>query len=115
MLTDGKDVDAGRCGSLDGRERVVGTSRQVDDREIGEDKGPIEFGCRPGSFRRGTGQLRGPCQAFLPDQVLGEDRDPRRQLIVSARWWKTSRAVTTPVGRPSSMIGMWRKPPTAIL
>ena len=27
--------------------------------------------------------------------------DARGQPIVSARWWKTSRAVTTPVGRPS--------------
>ena len=56
-------------------------------------------------------------QARRPDQVVGEDRDrgPARQPTISARWWKTSRAVTTPVGRPSSTIGMWRNPPTAIL
>src|SRR6478735_876670 len=66
------------------------------------------------AHRLAAGRLDRTCEPVLPDEVLGEDRDAGGHPNASARWWKTSRAVTTPVGWPFWRIGMWRNPPTAI-
>ncbi len=116
VLADGEDALVGR--SRDRRPRRSRRRRARSGRS------------RPRRRRAGRPRAR-PASGPRPDrrQRHGRDRpaaSPRsgrrrgsamrgRQSSVSARWWKTSRAVTTPVGRPSSMIGMCRKPPTAIL
>jgi hypothetical protein len=85
MLPDGQDVRPSRRGPLDGRQRVVRTGGQIDDRELGVDQRAIEFGGGGRACRLGPGKLDGLDQPLLPDQVLGQDRDPRRQPRVSAR------------------------------
>lgn len=85
MLPDREDVGARGDASLDRQERVVRPRRQVDDGEVGALQRAIELGRRPGPLRLRSGELDAPGQPVLPDQVLGEDRDPRGQPRVSAR------------------------------
>jgi len=115
VLADGEDRAAGRMGEGDSLDTVVGAGGQVDDDPVDVGQRALETGRRADRHRDGVTRADQVRKARGPDQVVGEDRDPGGQSSVSARWWKTSRAVTTPVGRPSSTIGMWRKPPTAIL
>ena len=64
--------------------------------------------------RRRPGRRR--ASRVLPDEVLGEDGDRGSVSRTPARGGGRRRApMTTPVGPPSSTIGMWRNPPTAIL
>ena len=102
-------------GRADRRDPVVGPGREIHDHPVHV----VEDGAKS---RKGPDGPDLPAtatheigQTGRPDEVVGQDRDPRGQRRISARWWKTSRAVTTPVGTPSWMIGMCRKPPTAIL
>jgi len=115
VLPDGESRRAGSLGALESLDAVVGAGGQVDDDPVDIGQRGLETRRRPDGDRDPIAGVDQVGQARRPDQVIREDRDPRRQSSVSARWWKTSRAVTTPVGRPSSTIGMWRKPPTAIL
>jgi hypothetical protein len=85
VLPDGKNVRAGRHGPLDGRERVVRAGGQVDDRERCANQRAIELGGGGRAYRLRSGKLDRADESLLPDQVLGQDRDPRRQPRVSAR------------------------------
>jgi hypothetical protein len=85
VLPDGQDVCPSRRGPLDCRQRVVRTGGQIDDRELRTDQRAIELGGRGRACRLGSGKLDRVDQPLLPDQVLGQDRDPRRQPRVSAR------------------------------
>ena len=115
VLADGEDRLAGLAVSRDRRDAVVCARGQVDDDPIDIRQSGLETGRRTYGERGRAGSTNEVGQSGRPDQVVGQDRNPRVQSSASARWWKTSREVTTPVGRPSSMIGMWRNPPTAIL
>ncbi len=113
---------AGREDGLPGRLRdgrrldpVVGTGGEIDHDPIHVGQDRLQGGQRTDGYWFPSRATNEPVQAGRPDQVVGEEGDARSQPSISARWWNTSRAVTTPVGRPSSMIGMWRNPPTAIL
>ena len=106
VLPDGEDRRADSLGALDGLDPVISAGGQVDDDPIDVGQRALEAGCRADGNRDPIARSDQVGQARRPDQVICEDRDPRRQSSVSARWWKTSRAVTTPVGRPSSTIGM---------
>ena len=120
MLPNGEDTAAGVGGLPDGDDPVVRPSRQVDDHSVGRRQRLVERGERSNRRTIGARGLDLGDEAGRPDEVVGEDEDAharsaRRQPSVLARWRKTSRAETSPVGRPFSTIGMWRKPPTAIL
>ena len=112
VLPDGEHPGAELTRPLDRDERVVGPGRQVDDREVGARRAPGRTRARswPASASApaaSTAVARRSCQirSCARTAIRGRHREAPR-----ARWWKTSRAVTTPVGRPSSTIGMWRKP-----
>ncbi len=106
VLSDREGRRASSLGALESLDAVVGAGGQVDDDPIDIGQRPLETRCRPDGDRDPIARSDEVGQARGPDQVIREDRDPRRQSSVSARWWKTSRAVMTPVGRPSSTIGM---------
>jgi len=106
VLADGKDGPAGRVGQRDRGDAVVGAGGQVDDHPIDVGQRALQAGQRADRDGLGLARPDQVGQAGRPDEVVGQDRDPGGQSSVSARWWKTSRAVTTPVGRPSSTIGM---------
>jgi hypothetical protein len=106
VLSDRDDHRAGRMGPGDGIDAVVGAGGQVDDDPIDVGQRTVETGGRPDRDRDRIARPDQIGQAGRPDQVVGEDRDAGCQSSASARWWKTSRAVTTPVGRPSSTIGI---------
>jgi len=115
MLSDGEDRSPGGMRLRDGEDAVIGPRRQIDDDVIDRGKGRRQRGKGPDRDDLPARAAYEIGEAGRPDQVIGQDCDARGQSSISARWWKTSRAVTTPVGRPSLMIGMCRKPPTAIL
>ena len=115
VLPDGKDRSPGGVRQGDRRDAIVAARREIDDDPLDVGQGALERGRRPDGHVHATRATHELGQACRPDQVIGQDGDAHGQPSISARWWKTSRAVTTPVGRPSSMIGMCRNPPTAIL
>ena len=106
VLADSEDRPTGGMGEGDGCDTVIGPRRQVDDDVVDLAEHGLQALDRPygdGGRARTTHKVSQPGG---PDQVVREDGDTGGQSRVSARWWKTSRAVTTPVGRPCSMIGM---------
>ena len=117
VLADGQDRAAGGVGDGDRLDPVVGAGGQVDDDAIDVGQERRQARRRSRRERRRAPAARTP-SARRVAQMRSSARIATRvgaQANPSARWWKTSRAVTTPVGRPSSRIGMCRNPPTAIL
>src|SRR4029079_6201186 len=94
---------------------IVSTGREVDDHAIHVRQGDLQCGQRSDRNGPAAGSPDEGGQPGRPDQVVRQDGHALAQDRLSARWWKTSRAVTTPVGLPSLMTGIWRNPPTAIL
>ena len=106
MLADGQDRPAGGVGLGDREDAVVRPCGEVDDHVVDRRQGGGQRGHRPERDDLAPRATHEIGEAGRPDEVVRQDGDSRRQSSISARWWKTSRAVTTPVGRPSSMIGI---------
>ena len=115
VLPDGEHPDAGRARPVRSRPRRRRRARSGRrSRRRSPARAVSNRSSEADADRLRAGRLDRPGQPVGPDEVLGEDdhagRHDEARSIEDARWWNTSRAVTTPVGRPSSTIGMWRKP-----
>ena len=85
VLPDGEDRRAGGTDTGDGLDAVVGAGGQVDDDPIDVGQRAFEAGCRANGNGDPVACVDQVGQARRPDQVICEDRDPRRQSSVSAR------------------------------
>ena len=85
VLPDGEDRRAGNSGALDCLDAIVGAGGQVDDDPIDVGQRASEAGCRADGNGDPVACVDQVGQARRPDQVICEDRDPRRQSSVSAR------------------------------
>ena len=85
VLPDGKDRRAGGSDMLDSRDAVVGAGGQVDDDPIDVGQSALKTRCRADGNGDPVACVHQVGQARRPDQVICQDRDPRRQSSVSAR------------------------------
>ena len=109
----------GSRGPRDRRDAVVRPRGQVDDRAVGADQRRVKLrrgpradrlGHRPPRRRaaRRSAQMRSSARTTTRGRLTRQlDRRPRGAEHVARR--------DDAAGRPPSTIGMWRKPPTAIL
>ena len=85
VLPDGEDRRAGCTNTGDSLDAVVGAGGQIDDDPIDVGQHALEAGRRPDGNGDPVACVDQVGQARRPDQVICEDRDPRRQSSVSAR------------------------------